>query len=83
MLFRSNKLTPKWLAEKLASPEQWSVRDRDDITFLIEQKRRELRKTPEHHQPLRRGREEALAELEGAMEIYVLSRQPWYPEACR
>jgi hypothetical protein len=79
-----NKLNPKWLAEKLASPEQWSVRDRDDITFLIEQKRRELRTTPEHHQqPLRRGREEALAELEEAMEIYVLSRQPWYPEASR
>jgi hypothetical protein len=76
-----NKLNSKWLAEKLASPEQWSVRDRDDITFFIEQKREEFHRTPEHHQPLRRGREEALAELEEAMEINVASRQPW-PGSC-
>ena len=63
-----------WLAEKLASPEEWSIRDRDDIVFFIEKKRSELNKTPEHHQPLRRGREEFLAELEAAMERYVRSK---------
>ena len=67
-------LTGPWLAEKVASPEEWSIRDRDDIVFFIEKKRSELNKTPEHHQPLRRGREEFLAELEAAMERYVRSK---------
>ena len=67
-------LNPWWLAEKLASPEQWSVRDRDDIVYFIEKKRRQLRKTPEHHQLVRREREEYLAELEAAMERYIRSK---------
>lgn len=53
-------LAQPWLTEKLAAPESWSVRDRDDITYFIEKKRRELARTPEDRQPLRRHREEAL-----------------------
>lgn len=64
-------LTQAWLAEKLAVPEQWSVRDRDDVVYFIEKRRRELRKTPEHHQPMRRAREDALTELEAAMDRYI------------
>ncbi|HMJ94730.1 MAG TPA: hypothetical protein VK486_02705, partial [Thermoleophilaceae bacterium] len=60
--------------EMLASPEQWSVRDRDDIAIFIGQKRRQLERTPERRQPLRRGREEFLAELVTAMGIYIRSR---------
>jgi len=66
-------LSQAWLADKLAAPEEWSVRDRDDIVFFIEKKSRELRKTPEHHQPMRQAREDALARLEAAMERYVAS----------
>jgi len=67
-------LNRRWLAEKLISPEQWSVRDRDDIVYFIEKKRRQLRKTPEHHQLVRRERELYLAELEAAMERYIRSK---------
>ena len=67
-------LNPWWLAEKLASPEQWSVRDRDDIVYFIEKKRGELERIPEHRQPARRTREEALAELEAAMDRYMRSK---------
>ena len=64
-------LTPSWLAEKLAAPELWSVRDRDDIVYFIEKKRRDLTKVPEDHQPMRQDREEALAALEAAMDAHL------------
>jgi hypothetical protein len=67
-----------WLKEKLASPEQWSIRDRDDIVLFIEETHRELENTPEHHQPLRRGRQELLGEVEAAMETYIRSQPPAY-----
>jgi hypothetical protein len=72
-------LTQAWLAEKLAAPEQWSVRDRDDIVFFIEKRRRELNKTPKDHQPMRQAREDALARLEAAMEQHIESKAdgPW------
>ena len=41
-----DKLNLLWLRAKLASPEQWSIRDRDDIVFFIEEERRELDRTP-------------------------------------
>ena len=64
----------------MASPEQWSVRDRDDIVFFIEQKRRQLERTPEHRNPLRQGREDFLAELEAAMNTYIRSRPGYWSE---
>lgn len=64
-------LTQSWLAEKLAAPELWSVRDRDDIVYFIEKRRRELTKIPEDHQPMRQDREEALAALEAAMDAHL------------
>jgi len=74
------KLTHQYLAQKLADPEVWSIADRDAIGFFIEDKREELDRTPKLHQPLRRGREEALAELEHAMQVYIDSRNPWRDE---
>jgi hypothetical protein len=71
-----HRLNLLWLREKLASPEEWSIRDRDDIVFFIEQKRRQLERTSKHHEPLRSGREEFLAELEVAMETHIRSQQP-------
>ena len=72
------KLNLLWIREKIASPEQWSVRDRDDIVFFIEEKRRQLERTSEHREPLRSGRDEFLAEVEAAMETYIRSQPPAY-----
>ena len=69
-------LSRGWLEEKLSHPEGWSVRDRDDLVLFIEKKRRELEKTPENHQPVRRGREEFLEKLEEAMGRYLELRYP-------
>jgi hypothetical protein len=74
------KLNLLWLREKLESPKQWSVRDRDDIAFFIELKRRQLARTSERRQPLRRGREEFLAELEAAMDAYIRSRPGYWDD---
>jgi len=70
---RDPNLKPKWLEEKLAKPEEWSVRDRDDIVYFIEKKREQLIRTPERQQPLRRGREDLLERMEAAMEAYIVS----------
>ncbi len=69
------KLNLKWLEEKLAKPEEWSVRERDDMVFFMEKKREELSRTPNHHQPLRMGREEALERMEAAMEAHIVSQE--------
>ena len=64
-------LSNEWLAENLHHPENWSVRDRDDIVLFIVKKRQELDRFPETRQPARTDRERELARLEDAMARYV------------
>lgn len=68
-------LTAAWLAEKLKAPEDWSVRDRDDIVWFIEKKRGEIARMPEHREPARAARAQKLAELEAAMERHIESKR--------
>lgn len=52
---RDPNLKPKWLEEKLAKPEEWSVRDRDDIVYFIEKKREQLTGRPSASNPFGAG----------------------------
>jgi hypothetical protein len=53
------------------------VRDRDDITIQIENKRAQLTRTSERLQPLHDQRAKVLAQLEAAMAAHLTSRNPW------
>ena len=76
-------LTHRWLVEKLAAPELWSLRDRDDIVYYIEKKRGELVSISERHEPMRQRREEEIAALEAAMDTHIQSTEAArrWPEA--